>query len=119
MTQTTRRTAKISKPYEPTVLYRVYDKSGACLGYLAPSRDGSEHYQVSCDDSGRWHCTCKATVECCCHVKAVQEICAIRVAEGRPGCYQGQSESLPEEKGSAQETTIIVTEGFVLAITDT
>src|SRR5579859_183904 len=104
MTQTIRRTAKISKPatkdYTPAALYRVYDKqSGVCLGYLAPSQDGKECYQVSCDDRGEWHCGCDGNAKwhrTCQHIKAVQEICAIRVAEGRPGCKSASLQAIDE-----------------------
>jgi hypothetical protein len=93
-TTTTRRTAKTTKPaYDGVVLARVYNKStGVCLGYLAkPSKPVDEQgnvkpwYQVTCDHRGDWHCTCDATVECK-HIKAVKEVCAIRVEQGRPGC---------------------------------
>lgn len=94
-TKTQRRTAKLTtKPYAPAALTRVYDKAtGVCLGYLAPSRDGREYYQVTCDENAIWHCTCKATIENCCHVKAAKELCEIRVKQGRPAC---RAASLPE-----------------------
>lgn len=109
-TKTTRRATKITtKPYTPAALTRVYDKaSGVCLGYLAPSRDGKDWYQVTCDEYGAWHCTCRATIENCCHVKAAKELCAIRVEQGRPAC---RAASLPVVEAPVEakkdEVTII------------
>ncbi len=106
MTQktTTRRSAKLTqKPYKPAALFRVYDKTtGACLGYLAPSRDGSTHYQVTCDDRACWHCTCPATVECV-HIKAAKELCKIRAEKGQPGCFQGRATAGVETEESKEE----------------
>ena len=106
-TKTVRRTAKITtKPYTPAALTRVYDKAtGVCLGYLAPSRDGREYYQITCDDNAIWHCTCKATIENCCHVKAAKELCAIRVKQGRPAC---RAASLPEEMSEDDKAQLAI-----------
>lgn len=101
--KTTRRSAKITtKPYTPAALTRVYDKAtGVCLGYLAPSRDNKETYQVTCDENAIWHCTCKATVENCCHVKAAKELCEIRVKQGRPACHAASLPEITDEQMAA------------------
>nr|BBH90100.1 hypothetical protein KTC_48510 [Thermosporothrix sp. COM3]BBH90165.1 hypothetical protein KTC_49160 [Thermosporothrix sp. COM3]BBH90230.1 hypothetical protein KTC_49810 [Thermosporothrix sp. COM3] len=102
-TRTSRKQA-VRKPYHPVVLIRVYDKAtGAVLGYLAPSRDNSKYYQVTCDEHGRWHCTCPATCECV-HIRAVKEMCELRVKLGRPGCKPPMQPVVTEQDERAQAT---------------
>jgi hypothetical protein len=109
MTQATiQRTARTRKPakkavYQGGTLVRVYDReTKEVLGYVAKpaqplNADGSVKvwYQVTCDHDGCWHCTCDGNAKWnrqCMHIDAAQELCEIRVKQGRPGC---QAESLP------------------------
>lgn len=119
---TTRRTAKITKPakkaeYKGAAVVRVYDKkTGAVLGYVAkPSKpvDAAGRvlpwYQITCDNKGDWHCTCEGNAKWhqqCMHIDAVKEICAIRVAQGRPGCKPPMVAAPVAEETPTVETSV-------------
>jgi hypothetical protein len=119
-TASTSGTSKKAKPYRPVALFRVYDKkTGECLGYVAPSRNGKDFYHVTCNEFGDWHCDCKASIEQCCHVRAALSLCAIRASQGRPGCKPPMQPTKSEEPAAMVEVEAKTSVRRTARLTDT